>query len=84
MTIEDKVRGFIIEELNLDLPAEPAPEEFQLMDLVDSVGLFELVSFIEDEFGVDIDSAELTPDHFGTLGSIARLIGSKAVVEATG
>lgn len=77
--IEDKVRTFIVEELNWDGSPSELTDEYPLIDrhVLDSLGLFQLVSFIEAEFGVSIDDEELTPEHFGTLQEIARLVQAK-------
>ncbi len=44
------------------------------------LGILNLVSFIEDEWGVTVEDEELIPEHFGTISRIAQLIESKAPV----
>lgn len=46
-------------------------------DVLDSMGIFQVVAFLEDEFGIEVDDAELVPENFETIGSIAELIDSK-------
>jgi acyl carrier protein len=46
-------------------------------NLIDSLGIFHIVSFLEREFDVEVLDEELIPEHFGTIGSIARLVESK-------
>lgn len=77
--IEDRVRRFIVEELNWDGVPGELTSDYPLLDrqVLDSLGIFQLVSFLEDEFGVEIDDEELVPEHFGTLGSIAGLVNAK-------
>ena len=45
--------------------------------LVDSTGVFELVSFIESEFGIKIEDEEILPEHFETIDNLAAFIGRK-------
>jgi acyl carrier protein len=45
--------------------------------VLDSVGLMQLITFIEERFGVDIGDEELTSAHFGTIGDIAALVDRK-------
>lgn len=45
--------------------------------LVDSAGIFELVSFLESEFGIEVRDEEIAPENFETVGSIAAFVGSK-------
>lgn len=44
--------------------------------MIDSAGIFQVVSFVETEFGVEIADEEPVPEHFGTLGGISRLVES--------
>lgn len=46
-------------------------------DVLDSMGIFQVVAFLEDEFGIEVDDAELVSENFETIGSIAELIDSK-------
>jgi acyl carrier protein len=45
--------------------------------VLDSVGLMQLISFIEERFGVEIEDEELTSAHFGTVADIAALVDRK-------
>ena len=45
--------------------------------VLDSVGLMQLITFIEEQFGVEIGDEELTSAHFGTIGDIAALVDRK-------
>lgn len=80
MTTEDRVRRFIHDDLNSPVPAEQLTADFPLIDnaVIDSLGIFEMVQFIEREFGVEVADEDLVTDNFATIGDIARLVGSKA------
>jgi acyl carrier protein len=82
MSVADKVRLFLIENLELELPPEELTDDLSLLARVDSLGLFELVSFIEDEFGVTISNTELIPQNFDSLGGVIRLVESKLALTA--
>ena len=41
------------------------------------MGIFQVVSFLEAEYGIEIDDEDLVPDNFGTIEGIARLVESK-------
>ena len=45
--------------------------------VIDSVGLMQLITFIEERFEIEVDDEELTSAHFGTVGSIAALVDRK-------
>jgi acyl carrier protein len=78
VSIEDDIRRFISVELR---PAETdvLTDTYPLLDrqVLDSMGLFQLVAYLEDELGVEIGDDELVPEHFGTISSIAHLVRSK-------
>jgi acyl carrier protein len=70
------VREFLTQQIVLD-GRELADDTPLLNGLVDSVGLMELVSFIESEFEVAIDFSEVEPKNFRTVSDIARFVASK-------
>lgn len=79
MDAVDMLRNFIVSEMEWKGKPEQLTRDYALIDngVVDSLGLFMLVSFIEDHFGIVIGYDELNPQNFDTIGSIARLIERK-------
>jgi acyl carrier protein len=45
--------------------------------IVDSTGMLELVSFLEERFGLVIDDEELIPENLDSLRNIERFLGKK-------
>ena len=45
--------------------------------MIDSFGILELVSEVEDHFGVEIDFDELDPDELTVLGSFASFVATQ-------
>ncbi|MBA2442029.1 MAG: acyl carrier protein, partial [Rubrobacter sp.] len=43
-----------------------------------SLQTVELVMFLEERFGISVEDEELDEENFGTVGSIASLVASKA------
>jgi acyl carrier protein len=41
---------------------------------VDSLGVVELLAFIQDEFGVEVPDEALVPERFETIEDIARVV----------
>ncbi len=79
--VSDKIREFIATELLFEDSSASLTDDTPLLGgIMDSLGLMQLISFIEDEFDVEIDDAEVTADHFRTVGDIEDLITSKAEV----
>ena len=42
--------------------------------IVDSMGVMEMVQFLEDEFGVTVEDTDITEEQIGTLGAIASYV----------
>lgn len=76
--IENAIRQFITEELNTD--GSILSDDYPLLErnVLDSLGLFQLVGYLESEFGVEVQDEELIPQHFGTIRDIAQLLRSKS------
>ncbi len=45
--------------------------------VIDSMGVMELIAFIESNFGIEFTDDDLTVDNFGTIGAIISLINRK-------
>ena len=78
MDVEQQVRQFIVENMKADAGPELSPD-FRLIDrgVLDSMAMFEVIAFIEDAFGVQIDDQDLTAENFETTTAIASLVSRK-------
>jgi acyl carrier protein len=77
MTTEATLRRFIIDELSFAGDASLLEDDdYPLLenDVIDSLGVFQLVSFLETEFAIEVDDDELVPDNFGSIRLIAALV----------
>lgn len=77
MRTEDTIREFIVTELQAN--GQQLTDQTPLLEaaVLDSMGLFQLVSFLETEFEIEVLDHDLVPDRFGTIRDIARLVESK-------
>ncbi|MFQ5705422.1 MAG: acyl carrier protein [Gemmatimonadales bacterium] len=75
MTREEKIFDFIKTTLvpNSDLAFDA---EIDLLEsgILDSVAMMELIVWLEDSFGIAIDTDDLVPENFASLGAMARYI----------
>ncbi len=74
----DRIRGFIVDELGWRGPELTA--DFPLLEnrVIDSLGLFRIVGFLEDSYGVSIPDEKVVPANFQTLTTIAGLVDQTA------
>ena len=52
--------------------------------ILDSLGIFVLISFLEERFGVEVEADEVTLDNFRTVRTVADLVRSKQAVAPAG
>jgi acyl carrier protein len=73
------LRGYITENFLYARPNYIVAEDDHLMEkgVIDSMGMVELITFLEDRFGVAPADDEITEDNFSTLRRIAAFVRSK-------
>ena len=52
-------------------------DSFLLQGIIDSTGVLELVSFIEDGFAIKIADSELVPQNLDSIDNLVRFIERK-------
>lgn len=79
MTTADALREFISRELPGGLPAAELTDDLPLIRerIIDSLGIFQLVSFIERELGVHIGDDEVVLENFETINALTAFIEAK-------
>lgn len=52
-------------------------ESFLKKGIIDSMGVMELLAFIQKRFGLKVESREVTPENFDSLDNLEKYIHSK-------
>ena len=47
--------------------------------LIDSLGILEVVTFLESEFGIVVADEELLPENFESIGSLSKFVLQKTM-----
>jgi acyl carrier protein len=79
MDIMERLRRFICDDLGwYGTPGELTPD-YELIDngVLDSLGIFRTVGFLEDECGIEVADDDLVPENFSTLTAIVALTEAK-------
>ena len=81
MTTKDDVRAFILDELVFAGSSDDLTDDYPLLEraVLDSNGLMQLVTFLEEHCSILIDDEDLVPDNFGTIEDISAFVDAKRV-----
>lgn len=76
------VKQFITEAFLYDRTNVMLAPDFQLITqgVIDSMGIFRLITFLEKEFNITIEPTEIEFENFATIEAIATLIAGKSLV----
>lgn len=78
MTIQQQLRQFICENFYISDPAEIADETLLVTNgYIDSTGMLEVISFLEEEFGITITDQETTPENLESIERMSAFISRK-------
>lgn len=76
----DDVKSLLVETLGIEDRANAITSSTALfgnLPELDSLAVLELVTAIEDHFGIVVDDSEFTGDTFETVGTLAEFVGRK-------
>jgi len=74
-----KLREFITENFLFGSDEDGFKDDDSFLDngIIDSTGVLELVSYIEEEFNMEVLDEELVPDNFDSLNKLVSYIKNK-------
>jgi acyl carrier protein len=77
--IKRAIKKYILDELIYDKPEITLESNLNLIDaeIVDSLGIFLLIAFIENSFQVKIEPDEVVLENFETIDAIKSLVINK-------
>lgn len=75
-SLKDQIHGFILENLAQPKGIASFTDSDHLMEVgvIDSLGIFRLVSFLEDELGIRVDDQEINIDTLKSVNTIEQLV----------
>ena len=77
----ETIRNFVIENFLFGRNDEELSndDEFLKMGIIDSMGVLELVGFLEEEFKITLDDEELVPENLDSVNRIVAFLERKGV-----
>ena len=77
-TVEHEVRTFLSENFSLGhITRLPGDRSLTERGFMDSVGIVELLTFLETRYEIQISDEETVPENIDTIDNIVRFIGTK-------
>jgi acyl carrier protein len=82
--VKNVVRKFILDNFAMGGGVSVADDtSFMESHILDSTGFIELITFIEETYGITVDDAEMLPENFDSLANIDGYVARKrAAVQA--
>jgi len=83
MNLEQTTRNFIIENFIIDGNPDQLDnaQSFLESGIIDSTGILELVSFIEEHYDIKIEDEELIPDNLDSVNNVVKFINKKLSIQ---
>jgi acyl carrier protein len=72
MQVRDRVRQFIKDTFLVDEVGDD--DSFLANGIIDSLGVMQLVTFVESEYGVRVADTDLIPDNFDSIARVAAYV----------
>lgn len=78
-TTRKELREFIVEAFLFGDESDPFEDgdSFMQKGVIDSTGVLELVSFLEENYGVTVDDEEMIPDNLDSLNNLVAFVQRK-------
>lgn len=77
--VVDRTRAWVLENFLYMRPDWPLDDEAPLLrsGVIDSIGVIELVGFLEHTYHLTIPEQQITEENLGTLGAIGRFVAER-------
>lgn len=75
---KQRIRQFIVDTFMVGKPIPFADEDsFLGLGIFDSTAVLELISWIEEEYGIQVAEGELVPENFDSINNVAAYLEGK-------
>lgn len=79
MSVGTEVEKFIVEEIALGtgIGSVGHDEDLLAQDIIDSLGIVELVKFLESTYGIEVGDDDLLPENFQSVNSVVAFVEAR-------
>jgi acyl carrier protein len=80
----EQLRQFVVDNFLFGQPADGLADTDSFLDrgIIDSMGVLELVGFLEESYGITIQDQELIPDNLDSIDKVASFLQRKLQASA--
>jgi len=77
--IEEMLRQHISENILFSSNGYPYPDDASLLEngIIDSMNVMELVMFLEENLGIQVEDVEIVPENFDSVSNLAEFARTK-------
>ncbi len=78
--MREQIREFLAENFLLSSSGFTMDDDASLLEegVVDSTGVLEVISFVEETFAIEVADEDITPENFDSVARIAAYVTSKS------
>ena len=78
--VRQKLRHFILENYLFTDDQAALNDDDSFLDggVLDSMGILELIDYLDEGFGIKVEGDELVPDNLDSINSLIKFISSKS------
>lgn len=77
--MREELRTYILENFMFGASPEDLDDDASLLDtgVLDSTGVLELISHVEQRYGVEVDAAEIVPENIDSVNQLRAFLDRK-------
>jgi acyl carrier protein len=82
--LEQQLRQFVVDNFLFGQPGDGLADSDSFLDrgIIDSMGVLELVGFLEESYGITVQDQELIPDNLDSIDKVASFLQRKLQASA--
>lgn len=81
--IKGKTLAYIADNLMMGMSAGDLTDDCSFLErgIIDSTGVIELIAFIEESFGIEVEDEEIVPENLDSLRNVERFVLAKLAAQ---
>jgi acyl carrier protein len=81
MNAREKIRSFVVKSFLKGDKSRKLLDDTSFIDegIIDSIGVLELLAFLEEDFKIKVEDEEIMPDNFDSVDKLVTFVESKLV-----